>query len=68
MIQSIKAELEELWLNSVVPDVLLVDSKTLGDVYMDGKVKIHTSIEEEFEVQKVIVTDAIDGFKFMKYA
>ena len=68
MINQIKQQLELLWLDSVLPDLIVMDVATQTAIYDTGEVKVSESLATALEVREVIVSDNVTGFKFYCYA
>lgn len=68
MINKIKHQLELLWLDSVLPDLIVMDVATQTAIYDTGEVKISESLATALDVNEVIISDNVEGFKFYCYA
>ena len=64
MIEEIRNELEALWLDSICPDLMIINSKTLGLIYGTGEVGCFETLESKFEGLKIIASDSVETYKF----
>jgi hypothetical protein len=68
MIDQIKHQLELLWLDSILPDLIVMDLATQTAIYDTGDVPVSMSMATLLEVKEVIISDNVKGFKFYCYA
>lgn len=64
IVEKIIDDLQSLWLESKSPNLLVLDTKTLDEIYMTSDVKMFETLEEKLDIPHIVISEKFKGYRF----